>query len=276
MNRYTLFADIAGRVSLETAGNPRVTAAAVAVESARVEEIRAKVLPARPKWSKCTLADAQHMTTLLARECAAISVVSVNKDTEAWRQFWEDAKPLQAAIVAQDRRIAGFAKPSNVAVFWLFGLAFALASAHAVKIGPSNRIVDYRGRELIERTILCDSDIQGEENIAVFRSLWDRHDGSQPLLDKLGIRFTTSEVRVVTDDDEPLLLLADYAAGLAHSSLITDPGRIRLPLTSDDTKPLMKVLHDSGKLALQAGNFELKYEEIFGQVMRLVSEQAAC
>lgn len=274
MNRYTLFADIAGRVALDTTGSDRVTGAAVAVATQEVPAVRSKVVGCFPKWRVATLADAERAVDLLVAETAAVSAVTVHKDTDAWRQFWADAPPLHEAIVAQDRRGAGFVKPANAVTFWLFGSAFALASAHAIKTGLSQRLVDHRGREAIERTIVCDSDIKGDENIDVFESLWERADGSQPRLERMGLRFYTRSVAVTTEDEEPLLFLADYLAGIVHAAFITDPGRLRLPVSHDEAKRLLRRLSDSGKAVIQSLIFNLSYRDIFGEAYARAAKDA--
>ena len=268
VNRYTIFADISGRVAQDTKGSDRITAAAVAVESQRAPAVRLLIGEKLPKWRDCTPKDAKAVAEVLIRETAAVCAVTVHKDTEAWRKFWGDAEPLQKAIVAQDRRAPGFAKPANVVTYWLFGYASALAIAHAVKLGPRNRILDYRGYEAIERTIVCDSDVKGDENIEVFKSLWERHDGSQPRMEQLGLRFYTRDVFVTTEEAEPLLLWADYLAGLVHTAFITDPGRISLPLSLDEAKHLLGRINDSGKLVLHSTEFDLVYSEVFGEAYR--------
>lgn len=265
MNRYTLFADIAGRVALETIGSDRVTGAAIAIATQDVSAVRSRVAGRFPKWKDATLTDAEAVVDAMIADAAAVAAVTVYKDTDAWRQFWADAPPLHDAIVAQDQRGAGFVKPANATTFWLFGGAFALASAHAIKIGPPNRLVDYRGREAIERTIVCDSDIKGDENIDVFTSLWERADGHQPRLESIGLRFYTRQVSVTTEDEEPLLLLADYLAGIVHAAFITNPGRLRLPIAHDEAKRLLGRLNHSGKAIVQALTFDLKYADIFGE-----------
>jgi len=274
VNRYTIFSDIAGRVAQDTKGSNRVTAAAIAVETQRVPTVRSLIVENPLKWRDSTSRDAEAVAELLIHEAAAVSAVTVQKDTEAWRKFWLDSRPLQKAIVAQDRQPAGFARPANVVTYWLFSYAFALATAHAIKIGPRNRILDYRGREAIERTIVCDSDVKGDENIDVFKSLWERHDGSQPRMEQLGLRFYTRDVLVTTEDEEPLLLWADYLAGLVQTAFITDPGRIPLPLSLDEAKHLLGRIKDSGKLVLHSREFELVYGEIFGEAYRRSIESA--
>ena len=276
MNRFTFLTDIAGRLARDVAGSPRVTAAAVAFGSGQLDAVARQLPRPLPKWKDCRLQDAEAVVSLLGEETIAVGIFSINKDTAAWHQFWEDARPLRAAIVAQDRRPAGFVKPANVLAFLLISGACAVATGHALRIGSKHRILDYRGRDLIERTVICDSDIDGDENLEVFRSLWERHDGSQPRLESMGIRIATREVRVTTEQQEPLLLLADYAAGISHAALLPDPGRIPLPLSVDDAKKLLGALNDRGKIAVQTCNFEFTYKEVFGHVMDLVGEQAAC
>ena len=276
MNRYTIFADIAGRVSLDTTGNPRVTAAAVIIESIRVEEVRTMLPPSLPKWQACSVEAAERVVRLIASEAASVAAVSIDRDTPAWKQFWKDAEGFQAAIVAQDRHPAGFAKAANITVFWLFGCAFALAIAHAIKTGSRDRLVDHLGRELIERSIVCDSDIQGPDNIATFQSFWDRHDNSQPLAERLGLRFTTRSVQVTTEQQEPMLLLADYVAGIVHMALLTNPGRISPPLPDEETKRLFEVLGSSEKTLVHSDSFALNYSDIFGEVLRHVDEDSRC
>jgi hypothetical protein len=276
MSRFTFFTDISGRVTLDAKGNPRVTAAAIVFPSDRVATIANQMPQHLPKWQACSEHDAANAVDLLIEEAVSVGIFSLNKDTDAWRKFWKDAEPLQTAIVKQDRRPAGFIKPANVMAFSLIGGACAVATGHALRVGPKTRIIDYRGRDLIERTIVCDSDIGGTENVEVFRGLWERSDGAQPRLEQAGFKLLTREVRVTTEQQEPLLLLADYAAGISHAALITDPGRIRLPLGNGHAKELLGSLYDSGKLALHSGNFDLKYEDAFGDAVALAKARTAC
>lgn len=273
MNRFTFLIDIAGRVSLGAEGNPRVTAAAVVISTASIDRVRNQLPKPLPKWKGCTAQDARSVVNLLLQEAIAIGVFSINRDTVAWRQFWEDAKPLQNAIVAQDNSPAGFVKPANVMVFQMIGGAAAVGGGHALRVSSKTRIQDHRGLDLIERNIICDSEINGAENLAVFAHLWERQDGWQPRLESAGIRMTTAQVRVTTEEDEPLLLLADYAAGLAHTTLLPEPGRLPLPLSLVEATDLLNEIDDAGKLAVHSGNFDLKYRDIFGDAMSAIESE---
>lgn len=272
MSRFTLFADIAGQMSLDALGSNRVTAAVVAIPTTDVESVRS-CLEERPKWRDCTLEDAEAMVVNLSRHASAIAIASITKEPKAWDLFWKSAKPLHEAIVRQDRKPAGFIKPANAVRFAILGEAFAMALGHAVRIASHSGIVDYRSRELIERTIVCDTDIQGDENISVFKNFWTESDLHQPKIEKFGFRFVTRDVIVTTEQREPLLLLADYAAGIAHSALIPNPGRIPLPIAHEPSKKLLSVLDTSGKLVVMARPFDLKYEDMFGDALAEVARQ---
>jgi hypothetical protein len=271
MNRFTFLTDIAGRVTLDVTGSPLVTAAAVVLPSVNLAKISAQLPADLPKWKSCSYKDAEAVINLLISN-SAVGIFSINKDTKAWGKFWEDEKSLQSAIVLQDRRPAGFIKPANLLAFSLIGGACAIAMGHSLRIGPKDRIMDSHGRNLIERTIICDSDIGGEENVQVFKNLWDRQDGSSPRLEQAGFRVMTREVRVETEQQEPLLLLADYAAGIAHAALLSSPGRIRLPLPTDEAKKLLDSLNEAGKLALHVSDFNFTYKQIFGSLIDLAQQ----
>lgn len=266
MSRFTFFADIAGQVSLDARGSDRVTAAAVAIPTADLDSLRA-TFDGWPKWRDCALEDAESMVANLNRHASAVAIASITKEPDAWGLFWESAKPLHEAIVRQDRTPAGFIKPANAVRFAVLGEAFAMALGHAVRISSRSGIVDYRSRELIERTIVCDTDIQGDENISVFKNFWEQSDLHQPRIEKLGFRFVTRDVMVMTEQQEPLLLLADYAAGIAHSALIRNPGRIPLPIAHEPSKKLLSNLDSSGKLVVLTKPFDLKYEDMFGDAL---------
>lgn len=267
MNRLTFFVDIAGRASLDVLGSPRVTAAAIVFGSRNVDSVRHKLPNALPKWKDCTASDAEAVIDLVVKESIAVGVFSINKDTASWRELWKDAEPLQNAIIAQDKRPAGFVKPANVLVFYLIGASCAVGGGHALRIGPKNRIQNHRGLDLIDRTIICDSEVSGAENLQVFRHLWDRADGWQPRLEQAGIQMTTADVRVTSEEQEPLLLLADYVAGISHASLLSEPGRLKLPLSFSDAGDLINRIRGSGKLAFHSADFDLKYGDIFGDAI---------
>ena len=250
-----------------------MTAAAVAVHATETSALRERVRRL-PKWRVCTKSEAdlavQHLATT-----ASVAVVSMTKDPARWPAFWDSAKPLHDAIVAQDRRPAGFVRPANIALFALLVHAYGIATGHAVKVSRGVQVLDYRGLEIVEWTIVCDTDIQGDENLSAFRLFFEKSDTHQPRTAELGFRFTTREVIVTTEEQEPLLLLADYAAGIAHSAHIQNPGRISFPVAHKEAKDLMQRLNQSGKLVVLDKPFDVEYAEVFGDLLAAVSDQGA-
>lgn len=266
MSRLTFFADIAGQVSLDATGSNRITAAAVAIPSAEIVALRSRI-NGWPKWRDSTEEAAWLMVEFLKETASAVAVASITKGSDSWKRFWESAKPLHDAIVRQDHAPAGFIKPGNVIRFALLGESFAIALGHAVRIAHRPGIVDYHSHDIIERTIVCDSDVQGDENVSMFKDFWARSDINQPRIEGAGFRFITREVIVTTEQHEPLLLLADFVAGIAHSALIESPGRLPLPVPHEQSKKLLQTLHDSGKLVVTSKPFALEYDDIFGDAL---------
>jgi hypothetical protein len=274
MSRYTIFADVAGRLSLDASGGNRMTTAAVAVATADTAMLRELARPL-PKWRDCTLANAEMVVRLLTENAASVAVASLTKDPQQWPRFWSAAKPLHEAIVAQDRKPAGFIKPANVVLFALLAHVYGIATGHAIRTNRGSRLLDYHGLEIVDRTIVCDTDLQGDENISVFKSFWKRSDSHHPRMAEAGFRFVTSDVIVATEQEEPLLMLADYAAGLAHSALIEDPGRLPLPVPHAEAKPLLEQLQQTGKLVLIDKPFDIQYLEVFGDALMAAADARA-
>lgn len=266
MSRYIIAADIAGLPTRATAGSARMTAAAVTIRASTADEVRA-IAMSLPKWRDADEATATRALEQIERSALGVGIASMTKPLGAWEDFFAAAKPLQDAIVAQDRSPAGFVKPANVAKLVLLSHAYTLATTQAIKVDRAPHIKDSSGLDLIECTIVCDTEIEGKENLAVFRSLWARSDQHQPKLNSLGLRTVTKDVVVTSDEEDPLIRLADFAAGIAHSALIPQPGRIRMPVEHEAAKRLLGKLNATGKLAFVNQPFDAKYGEIFGDAL---------
>lgn len=272
MSRYVIAADIAGLPTLSTTGSNRMTAAAVTVGARLADEARA-MAKSLPKWRDADEAIATQAIEQIERNALGVGIASMTKPAGAWEDFFAAAKPLQDAIVAQDRSSAGFVKPTYVVKLVLLSHAYTLAGAQAVKMDRDPHIKDRSGLDLIECTIVCDTEIEGEENLEVFRSLWAASDQHQPKLNSLGLRTVTSDVVVTSDEEDPLIRLADFAAGIAHSALIPQPGRLKMPLEHEAAKRLLARLNSTGKLALVDQPFDVRYEEVFGEALTTAREQ---
>ena len=213
MNKITVFADIASRAMHATAGSPKTVAGAVVVETCKIESLQRELIGLR-KWAACDQDDAAFAVDLMASQALAVSVVSVNRDTDAWRQFLVDAEIFHKAIILDSRKVAGWGKPANLLKSILLGSACACAIGHALGVDRRPRILNSNGMQMIGCTTVCDSEIEGPENLEVFKSFWSRQHIPKSRLARLGVEMTSEDVRVTTEQAEPSLLLADYAAGL--------------------------------------------------------------
>ena len=273
MNRLTVLADIASRTMHATAGSPKTVAGAVAVDTLRLEGIRREV-GTLPKWGSCTEDSAAFAVDLMASQAIAVSVVSVNRETDAWKQFLVDADILHEAIILDSKKVAGWAKPANLLKFILLGSACAAAMGHALGADRRRRIVNSAGRQLIECATVCDSEVEGKENLEVFESFWSQQHIPKSRLAKAGFDVRTDDVRVTTEQAEPALLLADYAAGLGLAAATQNPGRLLLPLSQTVATQLLSKLRSLNKLAIMEEDFEYSYDEIFSDVMEKARELA--
>jgi len=71
------------------------------------------------------------------------------------------------------------------------------------------------------------------------------------------------------------LLLADYLAGIAHSALTPEPGRLPFPVAHEPAKALFERLSAAGKLEMLDGPFRWDYRQFFGDdLMTAVRENA--
>ena len=273
MNRLTVLTDIASRTMHATIGSPKTVAGAVAVDSLRLDGLRKEVI-ALPKWGACNEDSAAFAIDLMASQAVAVSVVSVNRETEAWKKFLLDAEVLHKAIILSSKKVAGWAKPANLLKFILLGSACANAMGHALGADRRPRIVSAAGRQLVECATVCDSEVDGEENLEVFESFWSKQHIPKSRLARAGFDVVTDDVRVTTEQAEPALLLADYAAGLGLATATDNPGRLPLPLSQAVASQLLSKLRGLNKLVTLEEDFEYSYDEIFSDVMEKARELA--
>ena len=125
------------------------------------------------------------------------------------------------------------------------------------------QVLDSNGLGIVELNIVCDSDIQGNDNIAAFRSCWEQFEKSQKKTNSLGLRMILKDLRIETEQNEPLILIADYIAGICNS--LFGAGKICAPagLDLDDTKAELDKIEDSGQIVVIGEKFDLNYKDIF-------------
>jgi hypothetical protein len=258
--RLTILSDIAGQVTRSSAGSDLITTAAIAIDADDARYLRGRLVD-MPKWAFSSESDAENVVGMIRGMALSSATISTEKTNPEWNEFWDRAPQLQSKISSQDRRPANFARASNVLRLTMFGDAITIASAKAVERRRGG-IVNVLGREIIDRTIICDSDIAGE-SVEVFRELWDAGDVRQPLINTMGLQLQTRDVIVTSEDEEPLLLLPDYLAGLGHAVHLEVEGRIKMPLPKDTAARIVAPILVNGHHLLMKKPFQLNYREIF-------------
>jgi hypothetical protein len=271
MNRLSVFADIAGRAMLSTAGSPKTVAGVVALDTINIASARSEV-SGIPKWGKCEYQHAEHIVDFLASQAVSIAVISIDRETDEWKTFESDATILQDAIVLTSKKVAGWVKAPNVLKFILLGSGCAVATGHALGIDKRPKIQNARGQHMIECSVICDQEIEGVENLEVFTSFWSNQRIPKSRLAAFNIDMRTTDVVVTTEQAEPALLLADYVAGLGLAATLPNPGKLPLPLSQEQALVLLQKIKDKGKLALVEEKFNYSYNEIFGEAMEIAKE----
>jgi len=271
MNRLSVYADVSGRVTRSTLDGALSFAGAVALESLAADSI-AQEMHGLPKWGRCSYEHAEHVVDVLASQALSAAIVRVNRDTDHWRLFVEEAQLLGRAIERQSRAVASWAKPTNLLKFILLGSGCAVATGHALFADKRPRILNARGHQMIECSNVCDSDIQGSDSLEVFKACWSEQRLPRSRLAAKGIDMIARDIAVRSEQEEPNLLLADYLAGLGRAALPTERGRS--PLAPDKARRLLGILRQRGKLVTVEEDFSRTHQEIYGELMDRAREFA--
>lgn len=213
----TFLGDIAGRVARETKNADRVTVAGLSVPSGALKHIR-KRLPANlPKWRDATDSDVAHVVNVILREALGIATISVEKEPNAWEKFWREAADTHSRTSAISGGKMSFVKAATLIKYELFGRASSLATGIAIRMNMLPLPKKPRKPIVVRESLIFDNEIQGDDNIDAFVDLWHARNRHQPLTKSLGIEDQIIRVTLTTEQREPLLLLPDYVAGIAHA-----------------------------------------------------------
>ena len=258
-----LLVDIAGRFHRDGA-NLSVTTGGVAIAASRADYVRSLLPPGLPKWGKCTLTHANEVTRILARECLAVCAVTRDLATPSWQKFWEDSANHESVLKRLQGGKAGLLKPANIARTIAFIDGAVGASAHAAYLSNAIDRAAANGPITIGQTLIFDDELGGESR-EFFMELWNGA-RPQPRIKAVGVTFKTCAVRMTTEQDEPLLMLPDYVAGLHHCVQLADAGPNTFPLTASQANECLNPLRN-GKLKTGKGSFSFDYRSMFGDVI---------
>lgn len=263
MEHHLLLVDIAGRFTRDGA-NLSVTTGGVAIAADRADYVRSLLPPDLPKWGQCTLAQAKEVGRIVARECLAVGAITRDLATPAWQKFWKDSTAHEHILNRLQGGKAGLLKPANIARSMALLDGAVVASGHAAYLSKATERSKAHGPIAIDQTLIFDDELGGESREA-FMELWN---GArlQPNTQAVGVTFKTCDVRLTTEQDEPLLLLPDYVAGLHHCVQVSGAGPNKFPLTTSEANECLAPMRN-GKFKVGRASFDLDYRSIFGDAI---------
>ena len=263
MEHHTLLVDIAGRFH-RTGANLSVTTGGVAIAADRADYVRSLLPPGLPKWGKCTLTQAKDVVQIVASECLAVGAITRDLATPAWQKFWEDSADHESMLNRIQGGKAGLLKPANLARTIALVDGALAASGHAAYLSNAMERAKADGPITIGRTLIFDDELGGESR-EFFMGLWSGA-RPQPRTQAVGVTFKTCEVRMTTEQEEPLLMLPDYVAGLHHCVQLADAGPNTFPLTASQANECLNPMRN-GKLKTGKGSFSFDYRAMFGDAI---------
>lgn len=229
-SRYQLYMDIAGRVSESIDGYEYVTVGGICILPETIDTLRSQCSNL-PKWRDSKLDNALAAVDILGSYVLAALCVRMQKSQPRWRDFWKDGKSHHQSTAqrAENARETAFLKPGTTIKYFLFGECSARLAGELVRSIGRPSIKNSEGLSIVQLNVVCDSDIQGTENIRILKELFENSTNNQPRIRSLGIRLQVTNVRLQTEQEEPILNLADHLAGATHTIMnpVTPPAAIK-------------------------------------------------
>ena len=228
MNRLSLFSDIAGRVSKESHFDKFFTVGGAIIPTWAEDNLRTAIGADTPKWRDSDDRYLALIVEVLKDFKVHCTVVKIEKAEPAWTAFWNAGDQLYQYLISRTKPKPGFAKSANILKDWSFGKCLATSLGLYLRSEGRPTILDPNGFSALCLKIICDMDIQGQENREVFIDNWKHWGEITNLTPRLEIKPYIECIEFKTEQEQNLLLLPDYLAGYVHYS--SDPSRIAPPV----------------------------------------------
>jgi hypothetical protein len=255
--------DIAGQVTASSAYADKVTVGGVMLPSGGIKKIRSLIPASFPKWRDASDGHVEFMISLVLRESLSVCAASVDKTTDEWRTFWEDASDTHSRTASIEGGSIGFLKAATMVKFLLFGHSSAAAFGHAVYTGNIPRTIGRSGSLEVSESVVIDNEIQGQDNREALVEIWRSTNAHQPLTNSLGVQRTAKTLQLATEQTEPLLLMADYVAGVVHATHSQINTLSRSLVTTVVAENAYGKLSDARKFLNFTGSVHLRYFDIY-------------
>jgi hypothetical protein len=221
--KLTIFIDAAGRYSHSK--DLPIVFAGFALETRAVSEVREALLTATDgslcKWSKGNNVKecANRIFRLLSKRQLIGVVRIVWKNTDEWDRYFVEGQRLYEKAVRQVSRSVSFAKPMATFKIHQFAITCGAlihfyANRNGHKVPGSDEPI-----QPFQVTAVFDSDIHGYANQEICKEIFQGA-GPEMMRKQSSWRIRPQlKVEIKTEEEEPLLLLADHTAGYHYSRL---------------------------------------------------------
>ncbi len=265
--RVTSVSDIAGRVSAASTNADHLTEATVYLPTGALKTLRRKIPTGFPKWRDASDLEVGFMVDFIESEALSVCAGSIDKETEAWSTFWQQACETHKHVARIEGSAPGFLKAATTIKFQLFARASAAGLGQAIASGAIPR--DHRGRLQIEETVILDNEIDGSANQEALVDIWRAINDHQPFSNSVGLVRKARSLQLTTEQHEPLLLLADYAAGIVHAAKSRADTLARSRVSARSASKSYERLHRSSRFIDFSTEIELRYSNIYREVLEV-------
>jgi len=264
MNRLSQYYDIAGRVTRESEFDSQLTVGGIIFPTSEEDKVRAAVGDDTPKWKNSNPESLSLIANIVNRCALYCIVLKIKKSEPAWTDFWNGGERQYQYMSSRTKPKPGFAKSGNVLKYFAFGRCSAIGLGLYLKSRGKPIVLDANGFSVLCLRIVCDTDIQGQENQELFEENWKHWCSATKLTSHFGIKPYLDAVEFKTEQEENVLILPDYLAGYIHYS--SDPDRIALPanLSPQDANQFGEILSTYEGFNL----IEYSFDEIFPNLTR--------
>ncbi len=213
MNRLSLFYDISGRVTKTPKYKDFFSVGGIIIPTIEEDKARQVLSIGLPKWKVATTDSLSIIKESIKDFHVDCTVVTFNKSSPEYDKFCTEGHDQHQKLASFAKGKVGFAKPGTVMRYLAFGRCSSASVGTYLRVKGRPTILDPNGYSILYLKVVCDSDIQGEENQRAFIECWKRWSSNNKLRNSLQIKPYIESVDFKTEQEEPLILIPDYIAG---------------------------------------------------------------
>lgn len=275
MANITSLSDIAGQLTEASHNADKVSVAGVCLPSGALTQIRKRLPSDFPKWRNATDEHVGYLVSLMCRESLGIATYSIDKRELWWSKFWTDARNVHSKAANLEGCKIGILKAGTLFKFLLFSEAATLSMAQALRSGALPSVRSRSGKQRINHSLIFDTDLQGPENIDSFADTWRKGNASHPLEASLGIEYKAITMQITTEQNEPLLLMPDYIAGLVQAKNSESDTLSHSHVSADAVAAALFRLGKSGRFVEFDAPGPINYTDIYPGFAYLLQKKGA-